>query len=379
MEKPLLHILSGDLWAGSEVQMFHQIRALRNCGWDISVLLFNEGESASRYRAGGIPCQVICESAGIYALLVNSLKYARQLAPAIVVTHGYKENLLGFIIAKALGIPLVSTMHGRYEQHQGIARLRMALYSTLDSLICRYLSAKLVIVSRSLAADLGFDDLAHVEIVHNTVPLCSDGLRSPGDMSAGADPFSLSRPALVWAGRLVRVKRCDVALSAFAELKHRMPHPAPHLYIAGIGPEQKELASFAKELGIAENVHFLGFVADAGLLISKANLLLLSSDEEGLPTVLLEALAAGIPVVSTDVGGISEALSHLPRPPVILVPRQDSTAMAKAVEQILSEPDAFAPDPALNPVMAQHFAPQAAANRHTAIYKELLNSRAVSL
>lgn len=102
-------------------------------------------------------------------------------------------------------------------------------------------------------------------------------------------------PRLLCAGRLVPQKRHDLALRAFAALGC----PGATLTIAGDGPERAALARLADTLGIAAVVRFAGEQADIALLLAEADLLLLTSDYEGYPAVLLEALAAGLPVVTT--------------------------------------------------------------------------------
>ncbi|MEJ2459321.1 MAG: glycosyltransferase [Novosphingobium sp.] len=110
------------------------------------------------------------------------------------------------------------------------------------------------------------------------------------------------RPASVWstaylaAGRLVAQKNFPMLLRAFA----RSARPHDTLTIAGEGPERTALEQLAAKLGIADRVRFPGYLASIDPLLAEADVFVLSSDYEGLPGVVVEALAAGLPVLATD-------------------------------------------------------------------------------
>ena len=117
----VLHIASGDLWAGAEVQLFMLARAQCRAGQSVTVLVMNPGVLATKLRAEGLVVHVLPEAqlsparlfAGIYSLM-------RQIRPAIVHTHRHKENILGGVAAWLNGIPSVRTAHGAPEFHYGL-------------------------------------------------------------------------------------------------------------------------------------------------------------------------------------------------------------------------------------------------------------------
>ena len=132
-------------------------------------------------------------------------------------------------------------------------------------------------------------------------------------------------------GRLAPVKDYSTLLHAFAALPGQ-----PNLQIIGIGPDEARLRSLAVELQIAPRVHFAGFKADVQPLLAAADGFVLSSLWEGLPVSVLEASAAGLPIVATDAAGTREAI--LPSETGLLVPIADPASLAKAMTRIMLMP-----------------------------------------
>lgn len=147
-------------------------------------------------------------------------------------------------------------------------------------------------------------------------------------------PWLLDRgiPVMVAAGRLSPEKGYDVLISAFAMVLARRP---ARLLLLGTGPLLVALRDQAAALGITEYVCFPGFALDIGAWLSRARLFVLSSRAEGLPSVLIQAMACGVPVVSTDCAtGPAEILDGGRWG--ALVPVDDIDALAKAIETTLS-------------------------------------------
>src|SRR5690606_37626457 len=133
-------------------------------------------------------------------------------------------------------------------------------------------------------------------------------------------------PVLVAAGRLVPQKNFPLLLAAFAQLRAQRP---ARLLILGEGRERPRLEAAAHELGIAADVALPGHVDNPYAAYARASLFVLSSDWEGLPTVLIEALACGCPIVATDCpSGPAEILQGGRYGS--LVPMGDAAALAQA-------------------------------------------------
>jgi glycosyltransferase involved in cell wall biosynthesis len=146
--------------------------------------------------------------------------------------------------------------------------------------------------------------------------------------SEGNDPFRGPGPHLVAAGRLLRVKAFDMLLDAMAMVRKAIP--TARLTILGGGPLESDLKSQRERLGLTDAVHFVGFQSNPYPYFKHADLFVLSSRYEGLPLVVLEALAVGTPVVATDCpGGIREILDGCASGR--LVPNADSRLLADAL------------------------------------------------
>ena len=141
-------------------------------------------------------------------------------------------------------------------------------------------------------------------------------------------------PVILAIGRMKKVKDFSTLLRAFARLLVQRP---ARLIVLGEGRLRPSLQSLAWELGIAERVDFPGFQENPYAFLAKADLFVLSSRHEALPTVLIEAMACGCPVVSTDCpSGPREILEDGRLGP--LVPVGDTEALAKAMARVLDEP-----------------------------------------
>lgn len=169
------------------------------------------------------------------------------------------------------------------------------------------------------------------------VSVIPNGVAAPPVTEHGAVRRALGipggAPVVGAVARLASQKRLDRLLSAVHGL------PAVHCVIAGDGPEAEALRARAAELGIAERTHFLGFRRDVGDVLDALDLFVVSSDREGMANAMLEAMASGIPVVSSEVSGAAEALAPLEdgRRPGVVVPRSED-ALAGAIAGLLADP-----------------------------------------
>ncbi|HYJ79935.1 MAG TPA: glycosyltransferase, partial [Longimicrobiaceae bacterium] len=160
----------------------------------------------------------------------------------------------------------------------------------------------------------------------------------PGEVRAalGIPP---SAPVVGTVARLARQKRVDRLLGAVSNLPSSV-----HCVVAGDGGEREKLAALAGELGIAERVHFLGAREDLGDVLGAMDVFVLSSGSEGMSSAMLEALAAGVPVVSTPVSGTEEALEPLAdgRRPGVVLASFDPAELARTLAGLLADPGRLA-------------------------------------
>jgi glycosyltransferase involved in cell wall biosynthesis len=176
------------------------------------------------------------------------------------------------------------------------------------------------------------------------------------------------RVALILA-RLETDKGIEDAIQAIAAL------PDIALVIAGAGTYRPELEARAAALGITDRVHFLGYRRDTAALLHCADVFLLPSRVEGLPLSVLEAMAAGVPVVATDIPGTREAVEH--DVTGLLVPARDAEALAAAIGRVLGDAASTAARLTRARDRARcEFSTEVVVARVTALYASLLGERA---
>lgn len=312
MNNPLhvVHIASGDLWAGAEVQLFTLAKTLqRDTATTVSVVLLNHGRLENELVGVGIPVTVLDETElnglQIFTRLVRVIK---ELKPDVVHTHRMKENILGSVAAWMAGrSPSIRTVHGAPEHAAPWSRPHKRLVQELDQLCGRMLQQRIVAVSNPLAELLRRSFPSdHVAVIENGIDhVTLDGLRAQRAQRRDV-PQQPWRVALV--GRLVPVKRVDLFLEMARLFGARYPHPAATFHIFGDGPLRGELEQLRDQLGLADVVQFEGHCDDLPARLVDIDVLVMTSDHEGLPMVVLEAMALGVPVVAHAVGGIPELL-----------------------------------------------------------------------
>ncbi len=299
------HVASGDLWAGAEVQIWTLVGYLRRQpGVEVSAVVLNEGELARRLRALDVETVVLDERRlGALAIVAGLTRTFRRLDPHVVHTHRYKENVLGSLAAAAARVPAsVRTVHGLTERYRGLRRLRMALYTRLDHAAIRARRQTVIAVSADMARVLARALGASVRQIPNAIalPVSASG---PSATLPGARATDL---VIGTAARFVPVKALDVLLEALARVCAREPRARGLLL--GDGPLLPALRARAAALGLEGRVLFPGHQPEVAPYLQALDVFVLSSWSEGLPMSLLEAMAAGKPIVATAVGGVPEVV-----------------------------------------------------------------------
>jgi len=264
-------------------------------------------ETLARLEAGGVGVHelpMVREVAPLTdACQLRSLaRLLRRVEPDVVHSHSSKAGVLG------RGASLLSGVGRRVHTPHTFAFLfremfgplkRRAFFQLERGLAAR--THRLVAVSESEArtfVESGVVAAERVRVVPNGIAPEPFLEASPADLAAvGLDP---ARPTAAVVGLLNAAKGQDIALRALAEPS--VPRELQLLF-AGDGELRGELEALARELGVAERVAFLGFRDDVPSLLAASDLLLLPSRWEGMPYIVLEALAAGLPVVTTPVDG----------------------------------------------------------------------------
>jgi glycosyltransferase involved in cell wall biosynthesis len=253
--------------------------------------------------------------------LFELLRLLRRERPVIVHANSSKAGILGRVAAALTRVPVrIFTVHGwAFNAYTGFAR-QMYLWS--ERLVAPLTTLTICVAERERATGLAARtcNADRTVVLHNAVPAAPVREGQPAHI-----------PVVLGVGRLKAPKDFSTLLHALA----RLEAGTYRALIAGDGPEREQLETEARKLGLANSVEFLGERNDIPDLIHSSDLFVLSTRSEGLPMSILEAMAAGLPVVASEVGGIPELVDAETG---VLVPPEDSTALASAVEKLIEDP-----------------------------------------
>lgn len=267
----------------------------------------------------------------------------------LLCCHGYKADLLGLLAARHLRIPVISVSRGWTAECA-----RVQLYEMLDRRVLRHMD-RVVCVSEAQAEKVRRIGVRRdkVVVIRNAIRPerfrnCDETYRQKllamfSAAQRSRVPCSVSAPFVVGAaGRLSPEKGFSVFVSAAQELL-ASPLPesvsrSPLFVLFGDGPLRESLARQIADAGLQDKFILAGFHADLDRYLPHLDLFVQSSYTEGLPNVVLEAMAAGVPVVATDVGGTSELIED--RKTGRLIPPGDSRQMADCMRDALRQDDA---------------------------------------
>jgi glycosyltransferase involved in cell wall biosynthesis len=301
------HVFSGDLWAGAEVVIFNLLSCLNaDAGLRVLALSLNEGVLTAKLRAAGITTYVIPESQhSLIGILRRAARLLKNADVRILHSHRYKENVLAWLLARWLGVSeVITTIHGLPEstthsvREAWLARWRAAL----DYFVVKRRFGCTVAVSdetkRVLVQRYGFRE-NQVRVIRNggLFPPMTSPARQRGDY------FHIGT-----VGRLVPIKGLDLFLEVAEAVRRETS--LVRFTILGEGPLREELARKAAHLNLRDCVDFLAPRPDPFAYYDSLDLYLNTSLHEGLPLSVVEAMACGIPVVSSAVGGIPEIVAH---------------------------------------------------------------------
>ncbi len=323
---------AGELFGGVERHILTLSDGLRKAGIQPIVLLFHDNELAQQMRVGGLNPWILPNSDRV--LWKTSRLIGRILSEnrvSVVHVHGYKASV--YCAAARLWHPfsVVKTVHGLPEVRFGarLQWLRDRVYHLLDYASAQTCRAVICYVTQELSKHHRF---AYRSLRSYVIP---NGVAGAGFPPPKRPPeLQPGRFNLVLVGRLERVKGIGIAIEALAA---RDLPPDLQLLVIGEGPQAAELKDQASGLGLGHRVQFLGFRRAAMDYIAHCDALLMPSLHEGLPYTLLEAMAAGQPIVASDVGGLSEVLMNEVN--ALLVRPGSPDALARALVRLYSDQD----------------------------------------
>jgi glycosyltransferase involved in cell wall biosynthesis len=309
----ILQVLCGRAWGGGSVVVLAITRALIARGDEVWVVSFEE-ENDRRFReAGAILARPPVWFHPINPLDVIPFLYFWNLCRRekfdLVATHTSKGGFLGRLAAHAAGVPrIVHHAHG-FSFNRPLSPRMKRFYISLERFAAR--ADHLIIAvneqQRRMAVEFGVDRPAKLRTVHNGIDLRAFEW---GDREATRGKLGFDESALLVGavGRLAPQKGFTYLIRALPLVLAAAPEV--HLVIVGDGPLKAELEREAYRAGVSEHVHLLGFRRDISNLLGAFDIFAQPSLWEGLSISLIEALAAGKPVVATDIEGNREVVDH---------------------------------------------------------------------
>jgi glycosyltransferase involved in cell wall biosynthesis len=307
--------------------------------------------------------------------LAKLVHLLRRVRPEIVHTHTAKAGALGRLAALIARVPhRIHTFHG-HTFHGYFGRKTTRVFLGVERMLARR-TDRIIALSDAQAADLAERYRVSSRASLRVVPLGLD-LASLGTENAlalrrefRAEVGAGGRPIISIVGRLVPVKRHDLFVDAVAKLRRKGVEGV--FVVVGGGPERERLEARAFARGVAEDLRFLGWRRDLARIYAGSDVVALSSDNEGTPVALIEAMAAGVPVVAAAVGGVPDVLEDGRLG--LLVEPDSADALAGGIEALLGDAQLSAELSArARPAALSRFGVDRLLTDVAALYDELLN------
>lgn len=371
----VLFLITGLAYGGAETQLVQLATRLKERGWEVGVISMLPPEAYVReLEVAAIPVFSLGMRRGVPDLraLFRLARIVRRERPCVFHSHMVHANLLARVCRPIASVPvLVCTAHNIWEG----SRWREWAYRLTDP-FCD-LTTQVSDAGLERYVRIGAVPARKIRFVPNGV----DTNRFRPDIKARAylrDSLGL-RSEFIWlaVGRLEQAKDYPNMIRAFAKV-HQLRRES-RLFIVGQGSLRAEMERLAAELGLGNVVNFLGVRRDIPELMNAADAYVMSSAWEGMPLVLLEAAAVGLPVVATDVGGNREIV--LDGKTGLLVPPKDPDALAGAMLRVMTlSPGARAAmGQAARSHIEAHYSLDRVTDEWEALYTTLLRAKGVDV
>jgi glycosyltransferase involved in cell wall biosynthesis len=299
----LFYLITLGVMGGAQTHVLHCATALRD-EFDIVVGVGSDGPLVAQLRQQGLRVHLIPSltreiNVGRDVRAVADLvRLFRWMRPDLVSCHSSKAGIVGRAAARLVGVPALFTAHG-WAFTEGMPENRRRFYARVERLAARW-ARRIICVSeydRQLALRYRVGNASRLVTIHNGMPVL------PAEYRA--------RPGVGGPVRLIMVARFSAQKDHFLLLRVLAGLEVDADYevlFAGEGELERQAREEAGRLGLAARVRFLGARPDVPELLAGAQVFVLTSNWEGFPRSVLEAMRAGLPVVASDVGGTREAV-----------------------------------------------------------------------
>ena len=343
-------------------------RALPACGWETAVAVFDNVRASNTAVADALRSHAVavlrirCNGRVDFGSLRGIRRGMNVFRPDVIHTHGYKADVYGYLATRKTAIPVVSTCHNWPSR-----KLKVRLYYWLDRAVLRNFD-RIAAVSDSVARLLRKFGISNsrLEVIYNGIDV--DRFAQPQravDGSAASVDFKVGV-----IGRLVPEKGHHYLLKALQQLAN----PRVMLIIVGEGPEQESIWNHALELGISKQVFFGGHRNDMPEVYASLDAVVLPSVTEGMPMAILEAMAAGKPVIATAVGSVETVVKH--GVTGLLIEPRSVDALCAALRELITNQSLRQKFGANGQgYVRDHFSAAAMAKKYSELYRSALDGK----
>jgi len=287
------------------------------------------GKEIEETKIGFIPLNKLRYNRFSPGIVLELYRLMKKKQIHVVRTHRYRSNLYGRLAAFLAGVPvIIASVHDNYRTDKRPKRRIM-------NRILSKITDKIVAVSENVKEDIiRYDsiDPSKIEVIPNGIDV--ERFNPEKNTTDIRKEFSLEEDDIVigFIGRIVPAKGLEYLLNALPYLKEEFK--SIKLLIVGEGSLVEELKERAKKNNILDNILFIGRRRDIPEILASINIFVMPSIAEGLPNALLEAMAMGKPIVTTEVGGIPEIVKNGFNG--LLVPPRDTLSLSKAIKELIS-------------------------------------------
>jgi glycosyltransferase involved in cell wall biosynthesis len=362
----ILHISTPNTWRGGEQQVAYLVQALHEAGIHQGVLCPAGSALSTRTELRGVEVLAFQTRGPLGVLLARHIAHvARNGNYTLIHTHDSHAHTAAVLAATVFGMPLPIVVSRRVDFPVSPGPLSKWKYNhpAVRRILCvsdeiRKITAPAIRNKNMLAVIRSGVDASRYTTANGRESLRRElGLtpeaRLVGNLSALAD----HKDYPTWLRAAARLYAQDSNL---------------HFVIAGSGPEEREIRQLISEMGLTSCVYMLGFRADVAEVMTALDVFMISSKTEGLGTIVIEAFAAGVPVVATRAGGIPELVEDGING--ILCPVGDEVALCASVRRIFEEPGLALRLGAAGKERAHRFSFRSTAAQTLEVYREVSGS-----
>ena len=312
---------------GTERMLSYLVRGLDKEKFNVSIACLTHGGAvADELSADGFDVTALNMKGKLdFGVLARLYQLIKEKKVSILHTYLFHANFLGRIVGKLAGVPVIISS----ERIMGLEGKHRMIANKLTSPLASALSCNAEAVKKFMVEEIGLP-AAKITVIHNGVDTEKFGISIDKNKVREKLGISADEVTCITVARLDGQKGIEILIDAAKK------NPKIKFLIAGDGPLREELENKSKSKG-SENILFLGLRRDIPELLQAADIFILPSHWEGFPNVVLEAMAASLPVIATNTSGTPEAV--IDGETGMLVKPGDARQLAEAVKHMSSEPE----------------------------------------